>query len=76
MNTLLYWNIHRRPLAEAVTAAKAAHVRRLGTMPTHVILPIGEYPPTVGGLVVETHLTVKGLYLKVYNGGAADETLL
>lgn len=76
MNTLLYWNVNKRPLAEAVTAAKAAHVRRLGCEPTNVILPLGEYPPEVGGLKVETHLTVKGLYLKVYNGGAADETLL
>lgn len=76
MNTLLYWNVHRRPLTEAVSAAIAAHVRRLGSMPTNVILPLGEYPAEVGGLVVETHLAVKGLYLKVYNGGAADETLL
>lgn len=70
MDTLLWHNLWRRPIEKAVEAAAARHLARLGTMPTHVILPLGEYPETVGGLKVETCLTVKGMYLKVYDGGA------
>ena len=69
MNTLLWWNAAKRPLAVAVAEAAARHLARLGTPATNVILPLGEYPPEVGGLIVETDKTVKGLYLKVY----ADE---
>lgn len=69
MNTLLWLNDSKKSLPVAVGEASAAHLRRLGTAPTNVILPLGEYPETVGGLKVETCLTVKGLYLKVYDGG-------
>lgn len=65
--TLLWHNNSKKSLPVAVTEAAAAHLRRLGTAPTNVILPLGDYPPTVGGLTVETHLTVKGNHLKVYN---------
>ena len=67
-DTLLWYNNSKRPLAQAVQEAAAAHVRRLGSEPTHVILPLGEWPVEVGGLKVETCRMVKGLYLKVYNG--------
>lgn len=77
MNTLLYWNVNKRPLAEAVTAAKAAHVRRLGCEPTNVILPEGsEYPPEVGGLKVETSKLVKGPHLKVYATEVSNVSVL
>lgn len=69
MNTLLYWNVNKRPLAEAVTAAIAAHLRRLGSMPTNVILPVGEYPATVSGLVVETSARVDRNHMQVYADG-------
>lgn len=69
MNTLLWHNTSKKSLPVAIGEASAAHLRRLGTMPTNVILPIGEYPESVGGLKVETCITVKGLYLKVYAGG-------
>lgn len=67
-DTLLWHNLWKRPLPVAIGEAAARHLARLGTKPTHVILPLGEWPAEVGGLQVETHLTVKGLYLKVYNG--------
>lgn len=74
MNTLLWHNLWKRPLATAVAEASARHLQRLGSKPTHVILPLGEcilrplegYPAEVGGLQVETCLTVKGLFMKVY----------
>ena len=69
MITLLWFNNSKKSLPTAISEASAAHLRRLGTNPTHVILPLGEYPAEVGGLKVETHLTVKGNHLKVYNGG-------
>lgn len=69
MNTLLWHNLWKRPLPQAVQEAAARHLTRLGTMPTTVILPLGEYPPEVAGLKVETALTVKRNYLQVY----ADE---
>ena len=69
MNTLLYWNAAKRPLDVAVREAAARHLARLGTPATHVILPLGEWPAEVGGLTVETHLTVKRNHMKVYNGG-------
>ena len=69
MNALLWWNAAKRPLEIAISEAAAAHLRRLGSMPTNVILPLGEYPAEVGGLKVETDKMVKGLYLKVYDGG-------
>lgn len=70
MNTLLWHNNSKKSLPVAIGEATAAHLLRLGTKPTHVILPEGgEYPETVGGLTVETCKTVKGLYLKVYDGG-------
>lgn len=50
----------------AVAEASAAHVRRLGQPPTHVILPLGEYAPEVGGLKVETSVTVDTNHMKVY----------
>lgn len=68
-DALLWHNLWKRPLPQAVQEAAARHLARLGSQPTHVILPPGEYPPTVAGLKVETHLTVKGRYMKVY----ADE---
>lgn len=72
MNALLWHNAGKKSLPVAVLEAAAAHVRRLGTEPTNVILPVGEdplgrpWPVEVGGLKVETHLTVKGNHLKVY----------
>lgn len=66
IDTLLWFNNSKKSLTEAVAEAAEAHKRRLGSMPTNVILPLGEYPLEVGGLVVETCKTVKGLYLKVY----------
>lgn len=69
MDALLWFNNSKKSLTEAVAEAVAAHVRRLGTAPTHVILPIGEYPPTVGGLVVETSGRVMGNYMQVYADG-------
>jgi hypothetical protein len=69
MKTLLWYNNAKRTLETAVSEASAAHLRRLGSKPTHVILPPGEWPAEVGGLRVETCKTVKGLYLKVYDGG-------
>lgn len=69
MNTLLWHNNSKKSLPVAIGEATGAHLRRLGTVPTHVILPLGEYPETVGGLTVEQCKTVKGLYLKVYDGG-------
>lgn len=67
MDTLLWYNNSKKSLPVAIGEASAAHVRRLGTAPTHVILPLGDYPPEVGGLQVETCKTVKGNYMKVYN---------
>ena len=78
MNTLLWWNAAKRPLETAVKEAAAVHLKRLGSEPTNVILPLGEWPAEVGGLKVETCLTVKGLYLKVYaspQGGAPRQVL-
>lgn len=69
MNTLLWWNAAKRPLETAVKEASAVHVRRLGTAPTHVILPLGEWPAEVGGLKVETCRTVDTNHLKVYADG-------
>lgn len=69
MNTLLWHNNAKRPLETAVKEASARHLARLGSQPTHVILPLGEWPAEVGGLKVETCVTVKGLYMKVYDGG-------
>jgi len=68
-DTLLWYNLFKKSLPIAVSEAAARHLARLGTSATHVILPLGEYPPEVGGLKVETDLTVKGNHLKVYNGG-------
>jgi hypothetical protein len=68
MNTLLWHNNSKKSLAAAVQEAAAAHLRRLGSQPTNVILPLGEWPETVGGLKVETDKRVKGLYMQVYNG--------
>ena len=70
-DTLLYWNAAKLPLPDAVLEAAAAHLKRLGSQPTHVILPLGgEYPATVSGLTVETHLTVNKNHMKVYAEGA------
>lgn len=74
MNTLLWHNNAKRPLETAIKEvhpersrrASAVHLRRLGSQPTHVILPLGEYPETVGGLKVVTCRTVKGNFMKVY----------
>lgn len=68
MDTLLWFNSFKKSLPVAVSEAAARHLERLGTMPTNVILPLGEWPPEVAGLKVETDLTVKGRHLKVYNG--------
>lgn len=69
MNALLWHNKFKKSLPVAVAEAAARHLARLGTPATHVILPLGEYPAEVGGLTVETDLTVKGWFLKVYDGG-------
>lgn len=66
MDTLLWFNNSKKSLPVAVSEAAAAHVRRLGCEPTNVILPLGEWPATVGGLVVETSKKVKGLNMQVY----------
>lgn len=67
-DTLLWHNNSKKSLPAAILEASAAHIRRLGSQPTNVILPLGDYPAEVGGLKVETDITVKGLFLKVYNG--------
>lgn len=67
MEALLWYNNSKKSLATAVQEAAAAHVRRLGTEPTNVILPVGgEWPESVGGLKVETCRTVDKNHLKVY----------
>lgn len=68
-DALLWHNNAKHSLEKAVSEAAARHLARLGTMPTAVILPLGEYPPTVAGLKVETALTVKRNYMQVYDGG-------
>lgn len=69
MNTILWFNDSKKSLPVAIGEASAAHLRRLGTMPTNVILPVGEYPPEVAGLKVETDRRVQRNYMQVYNGG-------
>lgn len=75
MSALLWHNLWKRPLVTAVQEASAAHVRRLGSAPTHVILPLGEdplgrpWPAEVGGLKVATCRTVDKNHLKVYADG-------
>lgn len=68
-DTLLWYNLWKRPLPTAVAEASARHLQRLGTAPTNVILPLGEYPEMVGGLKVETCVTVDKNHLKVYADG-------
>lgn len=69
MNALLWHNLWKRPLATAVSEAAAAHLRRLGCEPTNVILPLGEWPAEVGGLVVETSVRVDRNHMQVYTDG-------
>lgn len=67
--TLLWHNLWKRPIEKAVEEASARHLERLGTPPTHVILPLGEWPAEVGGLKVETDKRVSHNYMQVYDGG-------
>lgn len=72
-DALLWHNLWKRPLPQAVQEAAAAHVRRLGTEPTNVILPEGgEWPESVAGLRVETCKTVDRNHMKVYAMDGAE----
>lgn len=73
-DALLWHNAGKKSLPVAVQEASAAHVRRLVCQPTNVILPVGDWPESVGGLKVETGKHVMSNYMQVYaspQGGLA-----
>lgn len=66
-DTLLWYNASHAPLETAIDHACRRFTQRTGLPPTHVILPPGEWPETVGRLKVETDRRVRANHLEVYN---------